>query len=297
MSDRYAEKEVNPWPYIKAGGIALFALILFFSSYAIVQPGYTGVMFNKATGSLRSVGQGMAMKVPFVTSVQSYPVSLRTYTMVARSTEGSSPEDDSLDLPTLEGQHIRQDLSVTYNTSEDRAADVFRSFRGADIAEIENTFIRRTVITVAQNASGQMSLSEIISAKRGELQSAIQKNLAGELAKMGFTLDKVNLGASHLPQAIEQQMQQKMGAQQDAQKAEYELQKQQTLAKAAVAQARGVADSNLIQAEAQSKANKLLQQSLTPELVRLKGLERWDGRLPQISGGSLPIINLSELNK
>jgi len=47
--------------------------------------------------------------------------------------------------------------------------------------------------------------------------------------------DKVNLGASHLPPAIEAQMQQKMAAQQQAQQAEYELQKQQTLAKAAVA--------------------------------------------------------------
>jgi hypothetical protein len=48
---------------------------------------------------------------------------------------------------------------VTYNTSEDKAAQVFKSFRGSDISEIEATFIRRTIITVAQNSAGQMSLS------------------------------------------------------------------------------------------------------------------------------------------
>ncbi len=97
--------------------------------------------------------------------VQSYPTALRTYTMVQRAGEGSSSEDDSVDLPTLEGQHIRQDISVTYNTSEEKAAQVFRAFRGADIQDIENSFIRRTFITVAQNVAGQMSLTEIISSK------------------------------------------------------------------------------------------------------------------------------------
>jgi regulator of protease activity HflC (stomatin/prohibitin superfamily) len=122
----------------------------------------------------------------------------------------------SIDLPTREGQHITQDISVTFNTSEQQAAQVFKAFRGADILDIEATFVRRTIITVAQNAAGQMSLSEVISAKRSELQDAIQKNLSVEIEKMGFHLDKVNLGASHLPQSLETQMQQKMAAQQQA---------------------------------------------------------------------------------
>src|ERR1700674_2097299 len=186
--------------------IALLALIVVasvMSSFSVIAPGNTGVIFNIWSGSLRSVPQGMAWRMPWVTQVQSYPTALRTYTMVRRTGEGSAIGDDSIDLPTLEGQHITQDISVTYNTSEDKAAQVFKSFRGADISEIEATFIRRTIITVAQNSAGQMSLSEVISSKRDELQDAIQKNLSGELNKMGFSLDKVNLGASHLPQTLE----------------------------------------------------------------------------------------------
>src|SRR5579863_7427980 len=157
--------------------IAAVLLTAVMSSYSIIAPGYSGVVFNIWTGSLRTVGQGMVLRIPWITRIQSYPIALRTYTMVARQGEGSSMGDDSLDLPTQEGQHIRQDLSVTYNTSDEKAAQVFRSFRGADIGEIEATFIRRTIITVAQNAAGQMSLSEIISSKRGELQDTIEKNL------------------------------------------------------------------------------------------------------------------------
>ncbi len=274
--------------------VAVLLLTVVMSSYTIVAPGYTGVIFNIWSGSLRTVGQGLAMRVPWITRVQSYPTALRTYTMVMRSDEGSSAVDDSIDLPTKEGQHIRQDISVTYNTSEEKAAHVFKSFRGAPVEDIENTFIRRTIITVAQNAAGQMSLSEIISAKRGDLQGMIEKNLEGEMTKMGFVLDKVNLGASHLPPAIENQMQQKMAAQQQAQQAEYELQKQETLAKAAVAQAEGEAKSTLVRAKAQSESNRLLQASLTQTLVNYRAIDKWNGQLPQVTSGATPFIDLKK---
>jgi regulator of protease activity HflC (stomatin/prohibitin superfamily) len=292
MEDSKAQQAVA-WFFSRAVTVvaAVLLLTLFTSSYTIVAPGYTGVIFNIWTGSLRSVGQGMALRLPWVTRVQSYPTALRTYTMVARGGEGAS-DDDSLDLPTREGQHIRQDLSVTYNTSEEQAAQVFKSFRGMDIEEIEMTFIRRTIITAAQNAAGQMSLSELISDKRGELQASIEKTLSKELGKMGFILDVVNLGASHLPPAIENQMQQKMAAQQQAQQAEYELQKQQTLAKALVAQAEGEAKARVVRAEAEAKANHLLQSSLSQTLVQYKSIDRWNGVLPQVTGGATPFIDL-----
>jgi regulator of protease activity HflC (stomatin/prohibitin superfamily) len=277
--------------------IALSIVIFFFSSYTIIAPGNTGVIFNVWTGGLRAVPQGIAWRVPFVTQVQSYPTALRTYSMVRRGDEGSSRGDDSIDLPTKEGQHITQDISITYNTSEDMAGEVFKSFRGADISDIEATFIRRTIITVAQNTAGQMSLSEVISSKRNDLQDSIQKTLLGELTKMGFHLDKVNLGASHLPETLEKQMQAKMAAQQQAQQAEYELQKQQMLAKAAVAKAEGEAQAILVMAESQSKANRLLQTTLTANLIQSKAIEKWNGELPQVAGGSTPFIDLRGFKK
>jgi len=272
--------------------LAVVVLLLFFSSYSVISPGNTGVIFNVWSGSLRTVPQGIAWRFPFITSVQSYPTALRTYTMVKRVGEGSSEGDDSIDLPTREGQHITQDISVTYNTSEELAGQVFKAFRGADISDIEATFVRRTIITVSQNTAGQMSLSEVISSKRNELQDNIQKSLSIELVKMGFNLDKVNLGASHLPASLEKQMQEKMAAQQQAQQAEYELQKNQMLAKAEVAKAEGEAQSILVRAKAQAEANRLLQSTLSASLIQSKAIDKWNGILPQVSGGSTPFIDL-----
>jgi regulator of protease activity HflC (stomatin/prohibitin superfamily) len=288
-----AEQLAKMTSKILTGLVAVIVLASLISSFTVIAPGNTGVIFNIWTGSLRSVPQGMAWRMPWITQVQSYPTALRTYTMVRRTGEGSAVGDDSIDLPTLEGQHITQDISVTYNTSEDRAAQVFKSFRGADISEIEATFIRRTIITVAQNSAGQMSLTEVISSKRDQLQGAIQRSLSAELNKMGFALDKVNLGASHLPQTLEAQMQQKMAAQQQAQQAEYELQKQEMLAKAAVAKAEGEAQSVLVRAKAESEANRMLQATLSGILIQNKTIEKWNGILPQVTGGSMPLLDLN----
>jgi prohibitin 1 len=288
-------------PAALASGVVL-AIVFFivaagWASFAIIQPGNVGVVFNRWSGALKTVGQGVAWRIPWITQVQSYPIALRTYTMVQRSEEGAARGDDSIDLPTKEGQHIRQDISVTYNTSQEKAGDVFRSFRGAEIADIEATFIRRTIITVAQNAAGQMSLTDLISNQRGQLQEHIQEDLQVQMNKMGFVVDKVNLGASHLPDAIEKQMQQKMGAQQNAQQADYELQRQQTLAKAKVAEAEGDAQATLVKAKAQAEANRLLQEALTPLLIQNKAIERWNGTLPQFTGGgAIPFLNLKDLS-
>jgi len=288
-----------PAPAALASGL-VFAIVFFivaagWASFTIIQPGNVGVVFNRWSGALKTVGQGVAWRIPWITQVQSYPIALRTYTMVQRSEEGTRG-DDSIDLPTKEGQHIRQDISVTYNTSQEKAGDVFRSFRGAEIADIEATFIRRTIITVAQNAAGQMSLTDLISNQRGQLQEHIQGDLQVQMNKMGFVVDKVNLGASHLPDAIEKQMQQKMGAQQNAQQADYELQRQQTLAKAKVAEAEGDAQATLVKAKAQAEANRLLQEALTPLLIQNKAIERWNGTLPQFTGGgAIPFLNLKDL--
>src|SRR5438132_5065646 len=279
-------------------GVVLVLLAAICSSFIVIQPGNVGVVFNRWSGALKTVGQGVAWRVPWVTQVQSYPIALRTYTMVRRSQEGAVQGDDSIDLPTKEGQHIRQDISVTYNTSQEKAADVFRAFRGAEIGDIESTFIRRTIITTAQNAAGQMSLTDLISNQRGKLQGQIQEDLQAQMNKMGFVVDKVNLGASHLPDVIEKQMQQKMGAQQNAQQADYELQRQQRLAKAKVAEAEGDAQAILVKAKAQAEANKLLQEALTPLLIQNKAIERWNGTLPQFTGSApLPFLNLKDIDQ
>ena len=50
----------------------------------------------------------------------------------------------------------------------------------------------------------------------------------------------------------------------------------------------------MLRAEAQAKANRLLAESITPTLVQWQSLEKWNGIMPQVTGGALPFISLPQ---
>lgn len=51
------------------------------------------------------------------------------------------------------------------------------------------------------------------------------------------------------------------------------------------------AEAKLIEAQAQADANRLISQSLTPELIQQQMYEKWNGQLPTVQSGSdTPII-------
>src|SRR5947207_15275244 len=76
-------------------GAILFLVAAAYSAIAIIQPGNVGVVFNRWSGALKTVGQGMAWRIPWVTPVQAYPGAVRTVTMVQRGVEGPGQGGDS----------------------------------------------------------------------------------------------------------------------------------------------------------------------------------------------------------
>lgn len=75
-----------------------------------------------------------------------------------------------------------------------------------------------------------------------------------------------------------------VGSQQSAESAKFKLEQAEIDKKSAIALAEG-----------QARANELLQASLTPKLVNLKWIEKWDGSLPNyMMGNAVPMINLKD---
>ena len=58
----------------------------------------------------------------------------------------------------------------------------------------------------------------------------------------------------------------------------------------------GDAEAKRIAAEAEAEANKKVAESLTPELIEKQKIDKWNGSVPQIQGGSTPIIDLRGKN-
>jgi hypothetical protein len=64
-----------------------------------------------------------------------------------------------------------------------------------------------------------------------------------------------------------------------------------------VASAKGEAESTVIVAEGMAKGNEVLARSISPLLVQYKGIEKWNGVLPQVSGGAYPFVNLGKMGE
>ena len=82
--------------------------------------------------------------------------------------------------------------------------------------------------------------------------------------------------------------------QQQALTAQNELQKNTFQAQGDSIKAAGQAKAILSLAESQAKANDLLSRSITANLVQYEMAKRWDGKMPQVSGGAVPLLQLGK---
>ena len=94
------------------------------------------------------------------------------------------------------------------------------------------------------------------------------------------------------PPAVIEAINQKNVMQQQALTAQNELQKNTFQAQGDSIKAAGQAKAILSQAEAQAKANDLLAASITANLVQYEMAKKWDGKMPQVSGGAMPLLQM-----
>jgi len=83
-----------------------------------------------------------------------------------------------------------------------------------------------------------------------------------------------------------------MEANQRAQQRENELREAEAEAKKQIAKAEGQARCAILQAKSESKANNLLSESVTPELIQWQAVQKWDGKLPTVTSGATPFIGI-----
>ena len=291
-----------------AAVVALILLVFTFSTWRNINPGFVGIVFDKAhhnvtTGAL---DPGWAFINPLTQAIQEYPVTIQTYPMVQNSYEGTE-RDDSIKVQSNEGQQINLDVVIQYQVEKARASQLYLDWGGAPIGVVETGVVRQYTRSQVPVVASKYTWEEITSIKRAEMVQEITSVLSTEFDRRHLTLVSFGVREVHLPQALQRSLDQKIQAQQAAEQQKYQLQQavvkadqdvaQATgLANAAKEQAEGEAQATLTKAKAQAQANDLLAKSVTPALIQYEQLQRWDGRLPMFQGGNAtPFIDVSRL--
>jgi regulator of protease activity HflC (stomatin/prohibitin superfamily) len=147
----------------------------------------------------------------------------------------------------------------------------------------------------------------ISAAEREQISQEVSQRLQEEFTRRHLRLISFGIREVHLPQQLQAALDQKIQAQQEAERQEYQLQQARVKAdqdrvtaegqaEALKAQAAGEADATLTRAQAQAEANRLLDESLSADVLRYQQLQRWDGKLPVFNGGgATPLIDASDI--
>jgi len=288
--------------------IALLLLGITSASWRSIRPGYVGIVFDKASHDVTAgaLEPGWAFINPLTQAIQEYPVTIQNYAMVLKGSEGSTTGDDSIKIQSSEGQQLNLDVVIQYQVIRDRAGQLYQDWGGADISIVEDRVVRQYTRTQVPAIAAGYTWEQVVSSQRAEMTTKITEILRTEFDRRHLNLISFGIREVHLPETLQQALNNKIQAQQQAEQQKYQLEQArikadqdkvvaQGQAQAIQAQAEGEAAATRIRADAQSEANLKLAASLTPALIQYEQLQRWDGKLPLFTGGATPLINASSI--
>jgi regulator of protease activity HflC (stomatin/prohibitin superfamily) len=272
-------------------GTLLLLLVLLPNSVTYVNPGYVGIVIRRAGGGVdpSPLGPGLHLRNPLTTGIEEYPVFMQTLVLTRRGDDGN----DEINVNSVEGQPVSIDVSMSFELDEAKVPALYQTFR-TDIERIQHTYVKQSIRQALQEVIGSEEIANILGRNKAEVVNRTQRLLVDRLSPYGFEVKQFTLNEIRAPQAVMEAISTKNVMQQQALTAQNELQKRTFQAQGDSIQAAGRAKAITAEAEAQAHANRLLAQSITPTLVQYEMAKKWNGQMPQVSGGAMPMIQLPQ---
>ena len=280
--------------------IAIVAIVLLFlvpNMVTYVNPGYVGIIIHRAGGGVdpRPLGPGLHPRNPLTTGIEEYPVYMQTLVLAKGSSEGSE-RNEEINVNSIEGQPLSLDVSMSFELNQSKVPQLYQTFR-TDIGTIQHGYVKQAIRQALQEVVGSEEIAAIIGPKKAEVVGRTQALIEKRLSPLGIEVKQFTVNELRAPPAVIEAINQKNVMQQQALTAQNELQKNSFNAKGDSIKAYGRATAILTEAQAQAQANRLLSQSITGSLVQYEMAKRWDGKMPMVSGSSMPMIQMPGTNK
>ena len=225
-----------------AVGFILLGIIT--SSFVQIDAGYVGVtkLFGKVQPTI--LNSGLHFINPFY-EVQRLDVRTQNYTMSGITDEGHKSGDDAIRVLTADGLEVTIDLSVLYHIMPSEAPRLIRE-TGSDY---QDKIVRPISRTKIRDNAVYYEAVALYSTKRDEFQARIFKTIDDEFKRRGLLLENLFVRNITLPAAVKGSIEQKIQAEQDAQKMQFVLQKERQEADRKRVEAQGIADYQRIISE------------------------------------------------
>src|SRR3954464_10210489 len=273
---------------IRIGGLLAIVAGVLFSCAVQIDTGTVGV--QKLFGNVQNnvLTSGLHFINPLM-EVEHIDIKTKNYTMSGTHNEGSKEGDDAIRVLTADGLEVTIDLSVLYHVVSSEAPKLLRE-TGVDY---EDKIVRPITRTRIRDNAVYYDAVALYSTRRDELQQRILHDIERAFKARGLVLENLLVRNITLPASVKASIEQKINAEQEAQKMQFVLQKEQQEAQRKRIEAQGIADYQHIISE--SLTDKQLQYERIKAQLELS--KSPNAKVIVMGNGNTPVILDTQGNK
>lgn len=222
---------------IRSFGIVLIIIGALNACVKQIDAGQIGVtsLFGKVSNEVLTSGLNFINPLVDVSTVD---IKTLNYTMSGVHNEGDKEGDDAIRVLTADGLEVSIDLTVLYRVVGTEAPRLIKE-TGLDY---KDKIVRPLTRTKIRDNAVYFTAIDLYSTKRDQFQSRIFNSIEADFKKRGLILEQLLLRNITLPNNVKTSIEEKIKAEQDAQKMEFVLQKEKQEAERKRVEAQGIAD-------------------------------------------------------
>jgi prohibitin 1 len=249
--------------------LILLILAICFNPFVIVDAGERGVILEFGRVQEKILEEGLHAIIPLVHSVKKLSVRIQKQEI--------SAEASSKDL-----QEVFTDVALNWHITPEETNLIFQQI--GDEKAVIDRIIDPAIEEVLKAVMAQYTAEEIVT-EREEVKSGVDELLTARLTNYHIKVDDVSLVHVHFSERFSDAVEAKQIAEQEAKKAGF-----------AAIKAIKQAEMQVNLAKGEAEAQRLIKETLTPEILQKEAIEKWNGNLPIVIGNEdLKLWNLGDL--
>jgi regulator of protease activity HflC (stomatin/prohibitin superfamily) len=259
--------------------IALFIIVVIVLSLfiTVIDAGEVGVIDTFGQVSDAPLRSGLNFKSP-LSNIIKIPIRTSEYTMSAAQNEGALRGDDAIEARAFDGAVVFLDVTVYYHVKPDSAPAVYKNI-GVDY---ESKIIRPEARSAIRDAASKYPVNDLYSTKRDDFTNSIKDVLKTNIDPKGIEVEDVLLRNITLSTTLSSSIEQKLTAQQEAQKLDFLLDREKK-----------EAERKAIEAGGQRDAQRIINESLTDKYLYylfIQNLKDLKGTIYVPTNNGLPLF-------
>lgn len=234
----------NPVKTFSPIAIGVFALLALLQCFTVIPAGNVGVVDFFGTVSDNTLKAGINPVNPLAKVVK---FSIKTQEL-----------KEDMDVPSKEGLTVGLEISALFHLNPEMTASIYKTV-GENYAQI---ILIPQFRSVCRGVTASYDAKALYTSEREALAQQIRKELATIVEKRGITIENTPLRKVGLPAGLSQSIEAKLQAEQESQRMQFVLTKEEQEAQRKRIEAKGIADFQ-----------DIVARGISEPLLRWKGIE------------------------